>query len=161
MLPPEEAQERWTGIRFDTRVLFSPDGGRLDAEEAVATFQSEAAATGPRSSSTPASTSIHVRPDDRVEVPPPTGPTSRTPSSSTAGAWTERLLGAAVTLPRLVVTPGAAGPLRGRGPGRGLAELQPPARARDRALRLLVLADLRHPHAGRGRQGRLARASGR
>ena len=43
--------------------------------------------------------------------------------------------------------PGAAGPLRGVGPLGRLAGLQPPARAGQRPLRLLVLADLRHAHA--------------
>ena len=30
MLTPAEAQERWAGIRFDTRVLYCSEGGRLD-----------------------------------------------------------------------------------------------------------------------------------
>ncbi len=42
MLTPEEAHERWAGIRFDTRVVHTPDAGRLDADEAVAALQSEA-----------------------------------------------------------------------------------------------------------------------
>jgi sarcosine oxidase len=104
MLPPEEAQERWSGIRFDTRVLFSPDGGRLDAEEAVATLQSEAARHGAEVLLDTPVTSIHLRPDDRVEVTAADTTYVADTVVVTAGAWTERLLGTAVTLPRLVVT---------------------------------------------------------
>src|SRR4051812_13652944 len=46
MLTPAEAHERWAGIRFDTRVVHTPDAGRLDADEAVVALQSEAARHG-------------------------------------------------------------------------------------------------------------------
>ena len=42
LLTPDEAHERWSGIRFDTRVVHTPDAGRLDADEAVVALQSEA-----------------------------------------------------------------------------------------------------------------------
>ncbi|HEX5088678.1 MAG TPA: FAD-dependent oxidoreductase [Nocardioides sp.] len=104
LLTPAEAQERWAGIRFDTRVVHCPDGGRLDAEEAVATLQSEAARHGGEVVLDTRVESIEVRPDGRVEVV--TGPETFVADTVvvTAGAWTEKLLGARVALPRLVVT---------------------------------------------------------
>src|SRR5262245_14494188 len=35
VLAPEAAAERWTGMRFETRVLYQPDSGRLLADRAV------------------------------------------------------------------------------------------------------------------------------
>jgi sarcosine oxidase len=104
MLMPAEAQERWAGIRFDTRVLHCPDGGRLDAEEAVATLQSEAARHGAEVLLETRVGSVAVRADDRVEVTTPDETLVADNVVVTAGAWTEQLLGSQLSLPRLVVT---------------------------------------------------------
>ncbi len=104
MLTPEQAQERWAGIRFDTRVLFTPDGGRIDAEEAVATLQSEAARRGAQVLLDTSVVSIRVRADDRVEVTTREEVYVADTVVVTAGAWTEKLLGPVLALPRLVVT---------------------------------------------------------
>ena len=104
MLRPEEAQERWSGIRFDTRVLHCPDGGRLDAEESVAALQAEAARHGGEVLLDTQVDSIDVRTDGRVEVTTPDEVFVADTVVVTAGAWTEKLLGASVALPRLVVT---------------------------------------------------------
>jgi sarcosine oxidase len=104
MLTPAEAQERWTGIRFDTRVLHSPDGGRIDAEEAVAALQSEVSRRGGEVLLDTPVESLRVRSDDRVEVITPGEVYVADTVVVTAGAWTEKLLGANAALPRLVVT---------------------------------------------------------
>ena len=104
MLTPAEAAERWPGIRFDTRVLFTPDGGRLDADEAVATLQSEAVRHGGEVLLETPVDGIHVRADGRVEVTTRDDMYVADTVVVTAGAWTEKLLGTSVTLPRLVVT---------------------------------------------------------
>ena len=41
-----EAAERWPMMRFDSDVVFSPDGGRLDADAAVTALHAEAARHG-------------------------------------------------------------------------------------------------------------------
>ena len=64
MLTPQEAQERWAGIRFDTRVVHTPEAGRLDAEEAVAALQSETARHGGEVLLDTRVDSIRVRSDD-------------------------------------------------------------------------------------------------
>jgi sarcosine oxidase len=46
MLSAEAAAARWPGLRFDGEVLFQPDGGRVDAEAAVAAFARAAVARG-------------------------------------------------------------------------------------------------------------------
>lgn len=104
MLTPEEARERWSGIRFDTRVVHTPEAGRLDAEEAVATLQSETARNGGEVLLDTRVDSVHVRSDDRVDVSTPEAVYVADTVVVTAGAWTDKLLGASVALPRLVVT---------------------------------------------------------
>ncbi len=104
MLTPQEAQERWAGIRFDTRVLHCPDGGRLDAEEAVVALQSAAARLGGEVLLDTRVESIKVRADDRVEVATQDDVFVADTVVVTVGAWTEKLLGSLVSLPRLVVT---------------------------------------------------------
>ena len=104
MLTPAEAQERWAGIRFDTRVLHCPDGGRLDAQEAVAALQSEAARHEAEVLLDTRVDSIAVRADERVEVVTPAEVYLADTVVVTAGAWTEQLLGPLLPLPRLVVT---------------------------------------------------------
>jgi sarcosine oxidase len=104
MLRPEEAQERWGGIRFDTRVLYAPDGGRVNAEEAVATLQAETLRRGGEVLRDTRVEAISVRTDGRVEVATQDETYVADTVVVTVGAWTERLLGGMVRLPRLVVT---------------------------------------------------------
>jgi sarcosine oxidase len=104
MLTPAEAQERWAGIRFDTRVLHCPDGGRLDADEAVAILQSETARRGGEVLRDTRVESIKIRADGRVEVATDARAFVADTVVVTAGAWTEELLGSSIALPRLVVT---------------------------------------------------------
>lgn len=104
MMPPEEAQERWRGIHYDTRVLYTPDGGRVNAEEAVAALQSETARRGGEVLLNTRVDSIHIRADGRIEVLTEDETYLADTVVVTAGAWTEKLLGTNVALPRLVVT---------------------------------------------------------
>lgn len=104
MLTPAEAQERWAGIRWDTRVLHCPDGGRIDAEEAVAALQSEAARRGGEVLLDTRVESIEVRGDGLVELITGDAVFVADTVVVTAGAWTHKLLGTTVALPRLVVT---------------------------------------------------------
>jgi sarcosine oxidase len=104
MLTPGEAQERWAGIRFDTRVLHCSEGGRIDADEAVAALQSEAVRRGAEVLLDTRVDSIAVRADDRVDVATAAEVFVADTVVVTAGAWTEKLLGSSLTLPRLVVT---------------------------------------------------------
>ena len=115
-LAPEEAGERWPGIRFDGRVLFTPQAGRLNADAAVSALQRAAAARGAvvRHHSrvvairvvSPDSVLVEVQPLD-AESGEPTGSRETIDARRvvvTLGAWTQKLLGSTVALPRLVVT---------------------------------------------------------
>jgi sarcosine oxidase len=104
MLPVEEARERWRGIRYDTRVLHLPEAGRVYAEEAVVALQHQAAAHGGEVLLATPVVGLRSRPDERVEVV--TADTTYVADTVvvTAGAWTVKLLGEQVALPRLVVT---------------------------------------------------------
>ena len=46
LLTPEQAGERWPGLRFDTSVLFHAAAGRVHSDRAVVAFQRAAAAKG-------------------------------------------------------------------------------------------------------------------
>jgi sarcosine oxidase len=107
-LPPEEAERRWPGIRFDTRVLFTPQSGRLHADRAVAALQSDAAANGAEVRHGARVTSLRVISDDEVRVDVETATRSYSVTARrlvvTAGAWTEKLLAGVAAHPALVVT---------------------------------------------------------
>ncbi|KQP57899.1 FAD-dependent oxidoreductase [Agreia sp. Leaf283] len=118
-LTPEEAGERWPGIRFDGRVLFTPQAGRLDADAAVSALQRAAAARGAVVRHHSRVVAIRVVSDESVLVDvQPVDPISGEPAGAvetldarrvvvTLGAWTSKLLGSSVpsiALPRLVVT---------------------------------------------------------
>lgn len=104
-----EAHRRWPGLRFDTRVLFSPQSGRVKADASVAALQRLAGELGADVRHRTRAVAIRVLSDDRVEVDleSETGHVTTVGARSlvvTAGAWTEKLLGGRLTLPRLVVT---------------------------------------------------------
>lgn len=119
-----EASSRWPGIRFDGRVLFTPDAGRVNADAAVSALQSATRALGGIVRHHSRVVSIRIESDDAVvvEVQPqdagtglPAGPVQTYRARrvvSTLGAWTETLLSGIVdragipllSLPRLVVT---------------------------------------------------------
>ena len=103
-LSPDAAAERWAGIRFDGRVLFSPDSGRLDADAAVAALQAAAKARGADISHGVRVVDIAVAGDDQVRVTTEAGVVTARRAVVTAGAWTEKLLGRTLHLPRLRVT---------------------------------------------------------
>jgi sarcosine oxidase len=109
MMRPEEAAERWRGIRFDRQVLYMPDGGQLNPDAALPAFQRLAAARG-------ADIRHHTKvvgfraTDDGVRLVLESGSGLETVTAAqavvTAGGWTGKLLGAAggFRIPRLTVT---------------------------------------------------------
>jgi sarcosine oxidase len=107
-LEPAEAQRRWPGIRFDGRVLHTPQAGRLNADRAVSALQAAAQAHGGRVRHGARVTRLRVLDDDTVGVTFVTGHGVETISARTAvvtaGAWTERLLAGVTAHPALVVT---------------------------------------------------------
>ena len=104
MMPVEEAQERWPGIRYDTRVLHLPQAGRVYAEDAVVALQQQTVAhRGEVRLDTPVE-DLRVREDGTVEVVTVDATYRADTVVVTAGAWTDKLLGTRVKLPRLVVT---------------------------------------------------------
>ena len=103
-LPPEEAAQRWPGLRFDTQVLYHPAGGRLDADAAVAAFEELATRAGALVRHHARVTGI-VTSSDGVEIQVEGGELYRARRVVVAsGAWTQRLLGGQVELPPLRIT---------------------------------------------------------
>ena len=101
-MPAEEAGRRWPGIRFETRVLFSPESGRVKADASVAALQARASALGAEVRHGTRALDIRVGADgDHVDVDleDRAGVVTRVRTRSlvvTAGAWTEKLLGGRV-----------------------------------------------------------------
>lgn len=116
-LRPEEAAERWRGIRFDQQVLFMPDGGQLNPEAALPVFQRLAAARGAEIRHHTKVVELKIM-DDGVRLtladqsPGASGRTEVVTAAQavvTAGGWTEKLLSGAagsgkLRIPRLTVT---------------------------------------------------------
>jgi sarcosine oxidase len=117
-LRPEDAAERWRGIRFDQQVLYMPDGGQLNPEAALPTFQRLAAARGAEIRHHTKVVDLEVI-NDGVRLTLETGGAPGTPGATevvtagqavvTAGAWTAKLLATAapsrkLRIPRLTVT---------------------------------------------------------
>lgn len=129
-LRPDEAAERWRGIRFDQQVLYMPDGGQLNPEAALPAFQRLAAARGAEIRHHTKVVALEVM-DDGVRLTVESGGvesggasggaggTGRTEVVTaaqavvTAGGWTEKLLSGAagrdtgtgkLRIPRLRVT---------------------------------------------------------
>jgi sarcosine oxidase len=102
-LRPEDAGERWPGLRFDTRVFHHAASGRLDADASVAALQQVAASAGAEIRHGVQVTAI--RPGaDSAEVLAGDEVLRASRVVVTAGAWTRRLLGGLVGLPPLRVT---------------------------------------------------------
>ena len=106
-LDAAEASRRWPGMRFDTRVLYTPQGGRVNADAAVTALQSSAASHGATVQHHARVLELTVRGEDdvllRYETPDGVHEVSANTAVVTVGAWTHKLLGM-VPHPRLVVT---------------------------------------------------------
>jgi sarcosine oxidase len=107
-LPPAEAARRWPGIRFDNRVLHTPQAGRLNADRSVAALQSAATALGATVRHGARVLRLRVLEDDAVSVTYVTDGGSETITARTAivtvGAWSEKLLAGVAVHPALIVT---------------------------------------------------------
>lgn len=106
-LSAAEAAERWRGIRFDRQVLHMPDGGQVNPDAALPVLQRLAADRGADIRHrakvldlTAAGDGVRLTVDagGRTEV------LTARQAVVTAGAWTSKLLGGAMALPRLTVT---------------------------------------------------------
>jgi sarcosine oxidase len=103
-LAPEAAAERWPGIRFDGRVLHTPDAGRLNADAAVTALQAAASAAGAEIRHGTRALRLEVLGDNHVRVTTETGTVTARRAVVTVGAWTGRLLSGVLPVPRLRVT---------------------------------------------------------
>lgn len=107
-LSAKQAAKRWPGIRFDTRVLFNEQAGRVNADASVRALHETAAAAGADVRHRTQATRVDVVDDGLVRVASVSDAgvaevfEART-AVVTVGAWTTKLIGAE-RLPRLVVT---------------------------------------------------------
>jgi sarcosine oxidase len=107
-VPLDEAARRWPGIRFDARVLLTPQSGRLDADRSVAALQSGAVARGAVVRHKTRVSDLRVIGDDEVRVSFESSGTTETVTARrvvvSVGAWTSKLLAGRIAHPALVVT---------------------------------------------------------
>lgn len=107
-LAVEDAASRWPGIRFDSRVLYTPQAGRLNADRSVAALQSAARAHGALVLHESRAIRVDVVSDDsvRVRVAGIDGETLIVARRAivAVGAWTQKLVPGVLITPQLVVT---------------------------------------------------------
>ncbi|MCD1268022.1 FAD-dependent oxidoreductase [Microbacterium sp. MEC084] len=103
-LAVDEARERWRGIAFDTKVLYTPDGGRLNPERAIAAFQAVAVERGGRVRHGARVLRIGETSGGAVEVVTEGETYLAEQVIVTVGGWTDKLVGGLVSYPRLIVT---------------------------------------------------------
>ncbi|MGV8882802.1 MAG: FAD-dependent oxidoreductase [Rhodoglobus sp.] len=103
-LDPHEAGQRWSGIRFDTEVLFVPESGRIRSDAALAVLASQARSHGADIRENTRVHSLQVLDDDRVRVVTDDGEIFARHVIVTVGGWTSQIAGGLIALPRLVVT---------------------------------------------------------
>ncbi|WP_433222303.1 FAD-dependent oxidoreductase [Dactylosporangium sp. CS-047395] len=102
-LRPEEAAERWPGIRFATAALYHPDSGRLHADRAVAAFQEAAEKLGAVVRHETPVRAIEPRGDETVLVHTDAGGYRVRRVVAAVNGWAKKLL-PTVPLPPLKVT---------------------------------------------------------
>ena len=152
-LTPEEAAERWPGLRFEGRVLHEPDtAGRLHADRAVGALQGAAIGSGAvvrhlvtvrRLEVTAAGDPSRPERTDRVRVVTDDGSVVARRVVVTVGAWSAGLLAGRPRVPRRPAPPGRwssprssrrtshSGPVpRPSRPGRASSTTSPPASGR-------------------------------
>jgi sarcosine oxidase len=103
-LPPDEARRRWPGIRFDTRVLYTPQSGRLQADAALTALRDGAIAHGAQVHEGTRVKNLTVLGETRVRITTEASEFESRHVIVTAGAWTQKLIGGLIPLPALVVT---------------------------------------------------------
>ncbi|MGO4858457.1 FAD-dependent oxidoreductase [Arthrobacter sp. 2MCAF14] len=100
----KEASQRWPGMVFRSDVLFVPESGRVRAAKALRALRTSAEAHGARFEYSTPAREIRVLGEDRAVVVTDSLEITARRLVITAGAWTSKLVGAQVPLPRLVVT---------------------------------------------------------
>jgi len=110
VLDPDEAAERWPGMRFLSQVLFQPGAGRLHADNAVRALQTVALdlgaefRTGTRVHGLKVRTAGDGFDDGLVEVETDGEALLTRQVVVTAGPWTPKIVGDIAALPELRVT---------------------------------------------------------
>lgn len=108
LLSIAEAEERFTGMKFETEVLYIPGGGQLNADLSVSSLQALARARGAEIRHGQRVLELNVVGGSRVDVLAESAQGTERFSAAhvilTAGAWTQSLIGASARLPKIHVT---------------------------------------------------------
>jgi sarcosine oxidase len=104
ILPADEAARRWSGIRFATDVLHTPQAGRINADAAVDALQRAARAAGAEVRHDTHVLRIEVIDNNLVRVTTADETVDARRAVVTVGAWTSALIGRTLPLPHLTVT---------------------------------------------------------
>jgi sarcosine oxidase len=103
VLRPEEATERWLGMRFETEVLYQPGSGRALADQALTAIRESARSLGVEFRPNCPVTALRVV-GDGVELDTPAGVVRAGQVVVTAGPWTTRVLAGQMELPAITVS---------------------------------------------------------
>ena len=103
VLRPEEAAERWPGMRFETEVLYQPGSGRALAEQALTAIRESAEGLGVEFRANCPVSGLRIVADG-VELETPQGVVRAGQVVVTAGPWTGELLEGQMELPTIRVS---------------------------------------------------------
>ncbi|WP_150462091.1 FAD-dependent oxidoreductase [Nesterenkonia ebinurensis] len=103
-LSVDEARERWSGINFDTKILFTPDGGRLDPSTAIPAFQATTEKFGGHVRHETPVLKVAETANGQVEVVTDSVTYLADQVVVTVGGWTNKFIGGQLSYPRLYVT---------------------------------------------------------
>lgn len=100
-----QASERWPGMNFDNKVIFSPDGGRSYAAQTLRSLASRIKALGGQIYEETKVESISI--DGDYAIVETANKTFRTKSVTVAaGGWVKKLIGATIKLPTITIDAG-------------------------------------------------------
>ncbi len=102
LITRDEAQERWPGMKFADHVIFSPDGGRVAADETVRVLYRRFEELGGKVFTNMRVEDIEVS-GDIATVVTAEGTFRAKSVVVSAGAWVEKLVGDKVELPPLTI----------------------------------------------------------
>ena len=112
---PEQAGERWPGMRFDRAVVHSPDGGRVFADRTVAALQRRSAELGAQVSFDEPVRRITPR-DDGVEVRTSERTLRAGVVVAAAGSWVREVVPDTIALTEFTVSQETPAHFRSRDP---------------------------------------------
>jgi len=105
LLTPELAKQRWPGMEFDNKVLYSPDGGRVNAAKTQEALANRIVELGGKIMFNTSVENIEIL-DDLAVLQTTSGEFKTKSLVVAAGGWLKHLLGNLIKLPTITIDAG-------------------------------------------------------